>query len=303
MADRARRYRAGEKGILPEIPQGTGADPLWILHDLPEAQHGPGPKIGSAYGDGAAAQMAGVTAATAKPSAVAAGGMKPPARTAAGAAAPSDGSNPSPGLRRKSYPTIDLAKCTYPRCDACIFGCPVDAIDMSLTVPGDMASSELIIKNACTNCGLCQKLCVYDAVSLGPAGGRTNHAYDMAKCTYPKCTICVDHCPMNSIDFATRPPMIHNNCEGCDLCYCICPRDAISIPNLLQTHARMRFSPDHPFVHEVDRYEAAGRFRRLVPLSEVGFGHPIYLNMNVPRIVLNEDDEATYCDKPCKLQG
>jgi ferredoxin len=191
----------------------------------------------------------------------------------------------------------------YPRCEACIFACPVDAIDLSLATPGDDAGPSLAIKEACIHCGLCERVCYFDAMVYEPKVlPKTEHKYDMSKCTYPQCTLCVDRCPMDCIDFSTRPPIVHTNCEGCDLCWCVCPHDAISIPNIAQNHMLLRMTgPEHPFVHSIDKYEAAGRFRRLVPISKVGFDHPIFMNKNAPRIVLNENDEATYCDKTCKV--
>jgi flavodoxin/ferredoxin len=329
MADRAQRYTAGDKNILPEIPQGTDVDALWIRHDLPEAQRGPGPKTGSKFGDGLIPKVVAASAATAVTpviglagSTAMPGGGRPGGPGAAGGpgaggpgaggpggagggpggppGGPPGGFNPMAGP--KVYPKIDMAKCVYPRCDACIFGCPVNAIDMSMAAPGKLAASELIIKNACISCGLCERMCVYDAMTYDGHMPKTKHVYDMSKCTYPKCTLCVDKCPMNCIDFSTRPPTVHFDCEGCDVCYCVCPHDAISIPNLAQNHMLLRMTgPNHPFVKAIEKYEAAGRFRRLTPIDKIGFDHPIFMNKNAPRIVLNEDDEATYCDKPCKL--
>jgi NAD-dependent dihydropyrimidine dehydrogenase PreA subunit/flavodoxin len=363
MADRARSYLAGDSSTIPDVPQGLDVDPLWLRHDLPEAQHGPRAKTGSAYGDGVdpaiaatakvqipgskpytatdsteaaaaptamasfgdtgyrarptAATGAPKAAVTAKPAggpAAAAnsgkpggGGTAPGAPGGAPAGAPSGASGaipvgagaPAAGRR---LPQIDMKRCVYPRCDACIFACPVDAVDLSLATPGSAAGTRLAIKEACINCSLCERVCVYDAIANEPGKPGSIHEYDMSKCTYPECTLCVDHCPMNCIDFSTRPPKVHTNCEGCDVCWCVCPHDAVSIPNLIERHARMRMTPDHPFVKIIEKYEAAGKFRRLVPISQVGFDHPIYLNKNAPRFVLNDDDEATYCYTQCKVE-
>jgi flavodoxin/formate hydrogenlyase subunit 6/NADH:ubiquinone oxidoreductase subunit I len=374
MADRARNFLAGDTASIPDVPQGLDVDPLWLRHDLPEAQHGPRAKTGSAYGDGvdpaitatAKIQIPGskpyaaadATQAAATPTAMAsfgdtgyrargpaaatgahkggatagrggglaAGGSGKPGSGGAAAGAPGGspggaggaaagpaGSSPgaagggspagsSPGPMARRLPQIDMKKCAYPRCDACIFACPVDAIDLSLATPGYAAGPRLAIKEACINCSLCERVCVYDALAHEPGRPASTHEYDMSKCTYPQCTLCVDHCPMNCIDFSTRPPKIHTNCEGCDVCWCICPHDAVSIPNLIERHARMRMTPSHPFVKIIEKYEAAGKFRRLVPLDQVGFDHPIYLNANAPRFVLNDDDEASYCYTPCKVE-
>jgi ferredoxin len=145
-------------------------------------------------------------------------------------------------------------------------------------------------------------MCIYDAMIYEGNAPKTNHVYDMSKCTYPKCTLCVDHCLMNCIDFSTRPPTIHHDCEGCDVCWCVCPHDAISISNLAQTHLRLAQGRTSALTRNLDVYEAAGRFRRLVPLDKIGIYYRAqWMNKNAPRIVLNENDEATYCDKPCKV--
>jgi flavodoxin/ferredoxin len=352
MADRARSFYAGDLSAIPDVPQGPGADPLWIRRDISESQRGPGPKVGSAYGDGvdpavaakAKLQIPGTKpAATAKPAAaggaaaMAVGafgdigtgpkagasqaGSGGPAAASRGAGARKGGASGSPGgpggaegggppggiefsQMAKVFPKIDLKKCVYPRCDACIFGCPVNAIDLSLATPGGAAGSRLAIKEACVSCDLCERMCAYDAmVYEAKFMPKTIHQYDMKKCTYPQCTLCVDNCLMNCIDFATRPPTIHTNCEGCDVCWCVCPHDAISIPNLAQNQMLLRMSgPNHPFVRAIEKYEAAGRFRRLVPVDKLGFDHPVFLNKNAPRVLLNENEEATYCDTPCKVE-
>jgi hypothetical protein len=60
--------------------------------------------------------------------------------------------------------------------------------------------------------------------------------------------------------------------------------------------------PNYPFIDTLEKYEKVGRFRRLVPLDKIGIYYRAqWMNKNAPRIVLNEDDEATYCDKPCKV--
>jgi ferredoxin/flavodoxin len=318
MADRAKRISAGEKNVAPDIPQGEGIDGLWVRHDLAGMNDLPGPKTGSSIGAGLAGSAAATTAA-------ASGGVMPAAartgkRNAGGPAMGTQGGVPSgapaggpggggppggPGAMAKAYPELDISKCVYPRCDACIFGCPVNAIDLKLAVSGSKAPSEVIVKNACISCGLCERMCSYDAITFKPSFvPKSSHQIDMSKCTYPKCTLCADKCPMNSIDFSTRPPTYHKNCEGCDLCYSLCPHDAISIPNLAEAQiplAAAMNGPESPFAQSVGSYEKIGRFRRLVPLDKVGFQHPAYKNKNAPRIVLNEDDEATYCDQPCKL--
>jgi Fe-S-cluster-containing hydrogenase component 2 len=139
---------------------------------------------------------------------------------------------------------------------------------------------------------MCERACAYDAITYKQM--RTKHVYDMKKCTYPKCTLCIDNCPMYSIDFSNpQQPVVHNNCEGCDLCWCICPYDAISIPNIAETHALLANSEtrwDSPFLANLNQAEKTGRFRRLMPIDKVGWGNIVYKNPNAPRVVLHEEN-------------
>jgi ferredoxin len=142
-------------------------------------------------------------------------------------------------------PTIDLTKCLYPRCTECMDTCPVNAIDHRMAAPAVKANdtkpigtegATLVVKEACQHCGgYCQRVCVNDAISY--VGLKTLHKIDMNKCLYPKCTLCVDECMMDAIDFSQDPPVFHDRCEGCDLCWCICPVEgALVITNLEKSH-------------------------------------------------------------------
>src|SRR5208283_5450139 len=84
-------------------------------------------------------------------------------------------------------------------------------------------------KEACLQCGgLCERMCTSDAIQyIGNAGVRLFQKIDMAKCTYPKCTACMDYCPQNSIDVTKNPPVILARCENEALCYGVCPHNAI----------------------------------------------------------------------------
>jgi ferredoxin/flavodoxin len=189
---------------------------------------------------------------------------------------------PPPAQRR-----VNTERCTYPTCTLCIDVCPVNAIDFS--------EQPVVFRKNCLNCALCDKLCPQSAIEVDAETmqNRTQRRINMEKCTYPTCTLCVDHCPMDSIDFSVSPPVIKPSCEGDDLCWVICPQDAIEITNLDSTHARLVMSEEtkdqHPFVKLLAEAEAKGRFRRLVPLDRVGWNNPVYKNPNHPRFVIEED--------------
>ena len=139
-------------------------------------------------------------------------------------------------------PKFDLTKCVYPKCTRCMDNCPINAIDFSVVAPNGtlnrntMTASPMVLKEACVQCALCEKFCLYDAIAYVVDGGdRLFHKIDMTKCTYPKCTACIDHCPQEALDFTKNPPLIHNYCENESLCYGVCPENAIE-PTSTSTH-------------------------------------------------------------------
>lgn len=265
MAERAVRIYAGKRNLIPEIPSGPDADPLWIRSGMGGGMPGGGgpmPEADAALGG--------------------------PTFTPEG---PGSSDQRGPMMIADAIPEIDTSKCIYPRCTACVDNCIVNAIDLSVTAPAIRVSGSPIFVKGCIHCGqpLCQRSCSYDAITYEQS--RTIHVFDMKKCTYPKCTLCIDNCPMNSIDFGQDPPVIHENCEGCDLCWCICPVDAIDITNIAETHARLGGGGnDSFFFNALYEAERIGRFRRLVPLDEIGWDNIVYKNPNAPRVVLNEED-------------
>jgi len=238
MGERALRIEAGETRLIPKLPKGPKADPLWrpigVFRNFPP----------------------------------------PPSQSGQPMPAP-----PSPAKR-----IVNTEKCTYPTCTLCVDICPVNAIDFS--------KQPVVFRKSCINCALCDKLCPEFAIELDAETmrNRTQHIINMEKCTYPTCTLCIDHCPMNSIDFSVSPPVFKTNCEGDDLCWTICPQGAIEITNLESTHARLVMRREgHHFVQLLAEAEAKGRFRRLVPLDEVGWDNPLYKNPNAPRFVMEEE--------------
>ena len=113
---------------------------------------------------------------------------------------------------------------------------------------------------------------------------------NMEKCTYPACTLCVDHCPMNAIDFSVDPPVFRSNCEMDDLCWVICPEGAIEmigIENMPYNVGKMK--EKHPFYKFLDEEAAKGRFRWLVRKDEIGWDNPIFKMLHSPRFVIEED--------------
>ena len=260
---------------------------------------------------------------------------------AAGAAGPGGGpggpGGGPPGMggsnRSTKLPDFDMTKCVYPRCNACEDMCPVNAIDFSISAPGRLVGGDaMLVKKACISCSLCERVCIYDGVVQGDNGPRpkTSHAIDMKKCTYPKCKLCLDNCPQNAIDFSYNPPLFHHDCEGCDMCYCVCPTGAVSIPNFAISQLAMAnrgpqgvkagqaagpgamnggavgdsaaFLPENIALRAQGVSPHSSQYRRLVPLDKIGYDHLILDNQNKPIIIVDpENGNTTYCSTPCKV--
>lgn len=215
-----------------------------------------------------------------------------------------------------STPEFDFTKCVYPRCTQCIENCPVHAIDFSVITLGVSVDSPLVLKEACSHCGgLCQTVCLYDAIAY--EGEKTIQEIDMKRCTYPKCTLCVDECPQDAIDFSKSQPVFHNYCEGAGLCWNICPEDAIEILNMAQIHLKQawwfrssgegaRVQAQMPTTGEGGEAAQAtrqttrslpSRFRPLIREEEIGArGQRMFLP-NAPRLVLNKEDWPYHIDE------
>jgi ferredoxin len=202
MAERAKKIAGGEKDLIPEVPaQLTGDNQqggLWAPHKVIHN--------------------------------IIFGGSFP---------------NIEGGVNVHEMPVIDVTKCHHPRGTEGMDTCPINAIDIRIAAPAVSANdtrlvgiegATLVVKDSCYHCGgYCQRVCVNDAISF--IGVKTLHAIDMTKCLYPKCTLCADECMMDAIDLTKKPPVFHNRCEGCDLCWCICPVEgALSITNLENSH-------------------------------------------------------------------
>jgi len=48
------------------------------------------------------------------------------------------------------------------------------------------------------------------------------------KCVYPKCRLCVEHCPVGAIDLSVAPVVYRKGCIGCLMCEHICPTGAVN---------------------------------------------------------------------------
>jgi Fe-S-cluster-containing hydrogenase component 2 len=340
MAERALRIHGGETGLLPDIPEGPDADTLWkpVKMERPENMAammgamagGDGPEMPAGEGAPGGGPQGGMPEGGRGQGP---GGQAPPEGARGGGEA---GADERPGMGMSTmgtgyYPKIDLSRCVYPRCRLCMDICVQGAIDIKyLTAPGAMVDrTEIQISSGCIQCKYpeCQRACSYDAIIYKSA--TTKHVIDMTKCTYPECTLCIDECLMDSIYEKDGKLVLHNNCEGCDVCYCICPTGAVSIVNLEDTvhfgagdeeSSGHQASGDMPAGSGADqggggeeerpamgieqqapegeapevtmkRPTSKGRFRSLVPAEDIGKYYSAVLKVkHRPILVLQEDD-------------
>jgi NAD-dependent dihydropyrimidine dehydrogenase PreA subunit len=109
-----------------------------------------------------------------------------------------------------------------------------------------------------------------------------NIKYNPEKCLYPKCHICMDNCPERYIDLSANPRRYgsdFNECtiNECCMCELYCPTGAAYIEDEDLKYG-LEFLHDHSdfFQKTLEEEEAAGNFRRLVPLNKIGWDTPFY---------------------------
>ena len=106
---------------------------------------------------------------------------------------------------------------------------------------------------------------------------------DSEKCLYPACHICMDNCTMGWIDLASTPQKYGNcadacdDCHGCTYCEMLCPTGAIH--PVIPYEKAAPVGKDHGsdlFCMVLEKAEAEGKFRRLIPEDQVGTKTPFY---------------------------
>jgi flavodoxin/Fe-S-cluster-containing hydrogenase component 2 len=89
------------------------------------------------------------------------------------------------------------------------------------------------------------------------------------KCLYPKCRLCMEHCPMDGIDLTVKPPVLAKPCINCEFCARICPTGAIDIMDWVISLSEPAFMKSLIELN-LDKAEKAGKFRRLLPKDRIG---------------------------------
>ncbi len=144
--------------------------------------------------------------------------------------------------------------------------------------------TELIYPDPEMNDKVFQQAMICSNMLLEPTNPQGDFIRDPAKCAFPKCTLCMDNCTMGYIDLKANPPRFGNrgdkcdDCHECSFCYMICPTGAIETDPPMSEHIKPTLGQrKHGFEAMLDRDEAEGKFRRLIPVEEVGFDTPYVL--------------------------
>jgi Fe-S-cluster-containing hydrogenase component 2/flavodoxin len=116
--------------------------------------------------------------------------------------------------------------------------------------------------------------------------------FNMQKCLYPKCQLCMDYCPVNAIDLSASPQVLVKDCRPCFFCEKICPTGAIEFD--YETGAKRTILRVKRDDKDLDKAEAEGRFRRLVPKENIGWNTPYEkVYSKHPRYVIPEEDRLS----------
>ena len=91
--------------------------------------------------------------------------------------------------------------------DKVLVDCDVDAADLHLIIDNNVIQKEdfiggkqaFIDDEKCTNCGICQDYCRFDAIKSTNKEGEEKYWIDPYACD--GCGVCVRHCPENAIEF------------------------------------------------------------------------------------------------------
>ncbi len=127
----------------------------------------------------------------------------------------------------------------------------------------------------------------------GNAHGRVS--YDPEKCLYPKCTLCMDNCPMGYIDLPAEPRRhgsTGNGCNmwmGCTFCELICPTGAISGNWEEQKKEKINVLDFNPLAQAAEELIESGKLRLLVPKEELAKAFYIDVYSKRPRFKIKKD--------------
>jgi ferredoxin len=127
-----------------------------------------------------------------------------------------------------------------------------------------------------------------DPISLNPTFASVLK-YHKEKCTYPKCRLCMENCPVNGIDLSFKKPVIAKPCIGCEFCTRLCPTGALDsdefdrITEKLTVKELTRF-----YIPYLDKPQKEGKFRPSLPREKWGTGKPIFRSYVHPQWIIGK---------------
>ena len=114
--------------------------------------------------------------------------------------------------------------------------------------------------------------------------------YNAEKCNYPKCTICMDNCPTQSINLSESPQISYESCGPCLIWFCeqLCPTGAIEVDwGQIDNITELPASLFTKLIDSMKGYEKERRFRSLITQEE-GSGMPLYERKEHPKLVIHD---------------
>jgi len=123
--------------------------------------------------------------------------------------------------------------------------------------------------------------------------------FDKEKCLYPGCTLCMDNCPVYGMDLSVDPPILAKPCLDCEFCARLCPTGAIDMTAWSESMENTTPAFTDRLLWCLEEAEKAGRFRRLIPLSEIDperTGYRIYTSH--PQWVIGEGPQEGKGSEP-----
>lgn len=110
---------------------------------------------------------------------------------------------------------------------------------------------------------------------------------DRKKCKNPKCTICVDHCPVSCIDMSEPQAISNEACDRCFFCEMLCPTGAIHVERPIKDLERLK---EHYFGLSKELWELKDirRFRCLVPEKELLREKALFMVEKYPRLIIRD---------------
>ena len=127
----------------------------------------------------------------------------------------------------------------------------------------------------------------YEETSIfGKLEAQVQFKVNKEKCRYPRCTHCIDNCPMGAIDLSGTEPIFSKSCDVCWLCWQTCPRGAIEVVDLEAIEKAHRPLITLLLKKSIETFEARGSFRRLIPEGEIGYGN-LFCRTPTPRFKID----------------